>query len=208
MLSLVDRLSNPRHSESVNRTQVGGTRPGPGPAGTGSLSPPPVITRAVPGDEARIREFFTALSLRTRFQRFFAAVTPTPAMLRVLAGGRPDTEALIAVHSGVIVGHAIAAVRPGADGGLQAEIGVVVSDDWQGRGVGAALVAALGALARSRGIGALSMDIQAGNRRALAMIFRQWPQARTTRGSDGLSIQVILAPPDRATRVTAPACGS
>jgi GNAT superfamily N-acetyltransferase len=167
-----------------------------------------VIIRVIPGDEARIREFFSALSVRTRFQRFFAAITPTPAMLRILSGGRPDTEALIAIQAGVIIGHAVAAHRPGQDGSSQAEIGVVVSDAWQGRGVGAALVAALATAARERGAGILSMDIQASNRPALDMIFRQWPQARSTRGRDGVSIQVSLAPQDQGPKAPALAAGA
>lgn len=45
------------------------------------------IRPARPTDLAALDEFFARLSPRTRYLRFFAAVTPTGSMLRRLAGG-------------------------------------------------------------------------------------------------------------------------
>ena len=59
------------------------------------------------------------------------------------------------------------------------EIGVVVADAWQGRGVGSALVGALIRRAQARGVTSLIMDVLAGNRQALALIAGHWAAART-----------------------------
>src|SRR5215471_15737725 len=44
------------------------------------------IRPAGPADMAALSDFFSGLSAQTRYLRFFAPVTPTPAMLRVLSG--------------------------------------------------------------------------------------------------------------------------
>ena len=48
------------------------------------------------------------------------------------------------------------AVRPAPPGGLVTEIGVVVADAWQGRGMGSALVRALISRAQARGVTSLA----------------------------------------------------
>jgi GNAT superfamily N-acetyltransferase len=172
------------------------------------------IRRPDSADLAALGAFFGGLSLRTRVQRFFAPVRPTPAMVRLACGAasRPGgggpggggpgggdgpggggrTDVLIATHGGVIIGHAMAADRAAAADGLVTEIGVVVADDWQGRGLGAALVRALLGQARARGVTALSMDVLPGNREVLAMIAGHWAGAGTHRSADCLTIEVPL----------------
>ncbi len=130
-------------------------------------------------DLAPLTGFFAGLSTRTRVQRFFAPIRPTPAMVRRACGqagpgtgsGRARlaqvgpagqagrTDVLVATHGGIIIGHAMAADRAAAGGGSLTEIGVVVADAWQGRGVGSALVRTLVSRARARGVTSLSMDV-------------------------------------------------
>ena len=72
----------------------------------------------------------------------------------------------------------MAADRAAAAGGSLTEIGVVVADAWQGRGVGSALVRALLSRAQARGVTSLSMDVLPGNHQVLAMITAHWAAAR------------------------------
>ncbi len=67
-----------------------------------------------PADLAALTGFLAGLSTRTRVQRFFAPVRPTPALVRRACGqagpaGRADV--LLATHGGVIIGHAMAVGR-------------------------------------------------------------------------------------------------
>jgi len=176
-------------------------------------------------DLAALTGFFAGLSTRTRVQRFFAPIRPTPALVRRACGqpgpagqgGRAD--ALVAMHGGVIIGHAMAADRAAAGESLT-EIGVVVADAWQGQGVGSALVRTLLRRAQARGVTSLSMDVLPANQRALAMIAGHWAAARTERGADCLTIRaglrrdqgeyrnpvtVRVPPAERSVRLAAPA---
>jgi GNAT superfamily N-acetyltransferase len=151
------------------------------------------IRRAGAADPAPLAEFFAGLSIRTRYLRFFAPLTPTSAMLRYLCGGGPGhADALIAVRDGVIVGHAMAADRPGRQGEPTADIGVVVADACQGEGVGSALVRALISRAQARGVAVITMDVLPGNSQVFTMITSHWPRARTERTGDGIAVAVRL----------------
>lgn len=143
------------------------------------------------GDRGALHEFLASLSAQTRYLRFFAPVGPTPTLLELLSGGG-DAHAVVAAHrSGVIIGHAIAADRAGPAGRVT-EIGVVVADRWQGRGVGSALLRALVTGALARGVGTVAMDVLADNRKMLAMIDAHWPEARIDRSGALLSIRAGL----------------
>lgn len=165
----------------MNGTQIAG---GPGRAAE--------IRRAQSSDLAALSDFFTGLSARTRSQRFFAPVTPTSAMLRRLSGDTGDVHAVVAIAGGGIVGHAMAADRAGSGGDPITEIGVVVADDWQGLGVGSALVRALITSARARGVTSLTMDVLTGNRQVLAMILGHWAEAGIDYAPDCVTIRVEL----------------
>lgn len=148
------------------------------------------LRQASAADLAALRDFFGGLSVQSRYLRFFTAIIPTPAMLRVLSGCRGD-EAVVATHGGAIAGHALAADRVGPDG-LTTDFGVVVTDAWQGRGVGSALVRALIAGAAARGVTTMAMDVLPANHRVLAMIAGHWPSARLVRAGDSVTIRAPL----------------
>ena len=73
--------------------------------------------------------------------------------------------------------------------GRATDIGVVVADAWQRRGVGAALMRALVARAQARGVMSLAMDVLPGNRRVLAMVLAHWPDAAVGHSPDSLDIR-------------------
>ncbi len=164
------------------RTQEG--RPGaPGTA---------AIRSACAADTGALGDFFAGLSPQTRYLRFFASVTPGPQLLCRMSGGDGQAEAVIAVREGVIIGHAMAADHAGPGGARTADVGVVVADDWQGLGVGSALIDALITSARARGVTSLTMDVLPGNRRMLAMIAGHWPAARAERSADFVTFRIPL----------------
>ena len=151
------------------------------------------IRQAGSADHAALRDFLTGLSVRTRYLRFFAGALPaSPAMLQVLAGGRPGVDALVATRNGAIIGHAMAVDGTGPDGTAMAEIGVVVADAWQGRGVGSGLLHALAGRARARGATTLAMDVLAENQRVLAMIAARWPAAWHDRSAASVTVHARL----------------
>jgi GNAT superfamily N-acetyltransferase len=166
----------------VNRTQVG-------------------IRQACYADHAALRDFLGGLSPRARYLRFFTgAVSTSPAMLRLLAGGGDHIDAVVAVENGVIVGHAMASDTTGPGGGRTTEIGVVVTDARQGQGLGSALIRTLAARAQTRGITTATMDVLAENRQVLAMIAHRWPAARHHQSGPYVSIQARLGQPGQQRR--------
>jgi acetyltransferase len=141
----------------------------------------------------------TGLSSRTRYLRFFAPVTPGAVMLGLLSGGSGQADAVVAVRDGAIIGHAMAVDRagPGDSGDPRprvTDIGVVVADAWQGKGVGSALMRALIIRARARGVTSAIMDVLHGNQQVIAMIAAHWPAAPVTRSPDCTTISCPLAP--------------
>jgi GNAT superfamily N-acetyltransferase len=185
MLSLVDRLSNTGHAGFVNRTQ----------ASQGESRATAGIRPVCPADLDALRDFFAGLSPQTRYLRFFAPVTPTSALLRLLSGESANVDVVVAVACGAIVGHAMAADRAepeDAGGARVTDIGVVVADAWQGQGLGAALMHALITRAQARGATSLAMDVLHANQQVVAMITGHWPDAGFDHSRDSLGIRIRL----------------
>jgi GNAT superfamily N-acetyltransferase len=177
----------------MERTQAA---PGGGGAGTPPSGCATVAIRPIdPAEQAALGDFFAALSVESRYRRFFAPVRPTHGLLELLAGGPAHVDAIVAVADGVIVGHAMSADLPQRVypcPGRATDVGVVVADAWQSKGVGAALMRALIARAQARGVTTLAMDVLPGNRRVLAMILGHWPDAAVGHSPDGLDVRITL----------------
>lgn len=147
-------------------------------------------------DCAAIASFITGLSARSRFLRFFSPVSPpSSAVLRGLCGGGRTTDALVATDGRVIVGHAMAADSLSPEGCLVSDIGVVVADRWQHRGIGSQMLDRLVARATARGVTVLVMDVLPENKQMLAMISRRWPGAGYRFGGDSVNVRVYLPGP-------------
>ena len=159
---------------------------------------PVQIRPAGAADSEAIRSFIAGLSQRTKHRRFFAGVSPPgPALLRGLCGAGNGADILVAARGGLIVGHAMAADGVAADGTRTVDVGLVVADGSQRRGVGSALMRTLLARARGRGASAIVMDVQPGNSDVLAMIARHWPSARYESTADSVAVRACLAAPAR-----------
>jgi GNAT superfamily N-acetyltransferase len=180
------------------------------PRGAGVIT----IRPAGRADAEAIRSFITGLSPRTQYRRFFAGVSPpSSALLRGLAGAGNGADIVVATRrapgrSGPqcgpldcgepVIGHAMAADRIASDGMRTVEIGLVVADASQRRGVGSALLRVLLARAFARGAGTVVMEVLPGNKDVLAMIARRWPAACYERTADSVVVRARLAPPPPA----------
>jgi GNAT superfamily N-acetyltransferase len=95
------------------------------------------IRQAVPDDRAALEAMLARCTPATRHGRFHAPVRsfPEPYLGEALAG-RPEHFALVAEHDGAAI--ALASCRIDPDGG--AELGLLVEDRWQRRGIGTRLL--------------------------------------------------------------------
>lgn len=149
----------------------------------------PLIRPARVDDEERIRRFLAGLSLHTQTLRFFAGVSrPTAAVVRALIEVDERRDALVAVREGEIIGHAMSYRGGMAD----VEIAVVVTDQWQGYGLGPELVDRLLLRATVRGATTVGMDVLGENRRVLRMIRRIWPDAEMKVTSGSVEVAAMI----------------
>lgn len=130
---------------------------------------------AGPGDEQLLAALLAGLSPASAFHRFMAGLgTPKPALLRALLREGEDRGAWLAVErtpAGTerAIGHACWSVQ--ADG--VADLGVVVADDAQGRGIGGGLFRAAAQAAAGAGARAVHLDVHPENRRVAAILRRR-----------------------------------
>ena len=138
----------------------------------------------VPADREWLAAAFRRLSPETRFLRFAG---PKPHLTKRELDFLVDVdhrthEAILAADP--TSGRGIAVVRyvevPDEPGVV--EIAATVADDWQGHGLGSALLAQLARRAREEGHSALRATVLATNRRSIAMLLRA---GFVPQGSDG-----------------------
>ena len=148
------------------------------------------IEQMGPSDAPRLERFHHTLSRETIRLRFFG-VHPELSereLTRFTNVDHEDREALIAVHAGDIV--AVARLDRLAEGGDTAEVAFVVTDAWQGRGLGSVLFDRLTSRARELGVRRFVAETLQGNQRMLG-VFRESRLARTELSRDGV-VHVIL----------------
>ena len=121
-----------------------------------------------PEDAAREKRFFERLSERSRYQRFMQYMRELPPKLlaRFTQLDYDRELALVALWEDEIV--AVGRYAPNADG-VSAEFALTVADDWQGKGLGHALLERLVAAARDAGYEALVGIILEANRDMLEL---------------------------------------
>jgi GNAT superfamily N-acetyltransferase len=165
-----------------------------------------VIRSGGPEDADSIRAFVCGLSPRSQYFRFFASVAPpSTGLLRALSGATGSADILVLTDScNAVIGHAMAADAVGPDGRLETNIGLVVGDQWQGRGLGTALLDMLVRRAARRGVRALVLDVLPANDRMRGIIARRWPDAPVERTRDALVIRPPIRPADTGYPVTLP----
>jgi len=134
------------------------------------------LQRLTAADGGDLRTFYGGLSRRSLFLRF---MTPTPrlpegTLAYLCQTGRLDREVLVARFDGCIVAegrfHRVA-------GTSDAEVALVVTDAWQGRGIGRILSERLARLARLRGVDAFTGSMMAENEQARKLLGSSAPGA-------------------------------
>jgi GNAT superfamily N-acetyltransferase len=129
-----------------------------------------------PADAYPLLRMFDRLSPESIYHRFFSPIPrPRRAALLHLAGLDHELhEALVAEIDHEIVGVARYDGRPEEN---DAEVAVIVEDDWQDRGVGTMLLHHLASVGARRGLVAFRATVLGENRRALPFLRRLSPDA-------------------------------
>jgi ribosomal protein S18 acetylase RimI-like enzyme len=172
-------------------------------AAIGALIAEPVDIRPVrPADLPAVHAFLVGLSLDSAYRRFFTGLgSPSTAFVRQFVEVDHDSrETLLALLGDEVVGMADCARQ--ADR-RTVELGVVVADGWQRRGLGPRLAREALDLAAARGATTLLVHALADNARVPRMLRRRWPDSPPA--SEHGTLVWYLPLLRRAAR-TAPAC--
>jgi GNAT superfamily N-acetyltransferase len=149
----------------------------------GAPTPNLLLRAAVARDAEPLRELIAGLSVRSAFMRFLAGVRhPSERLLARLLQVDDSHGAHVAVATdGRLVAHAMWAMQEES-----VELGVVVTDAWQGRGIGSALVRSALTEAAVAGACTVRMDVHVDNRR-LARHLSRWPGVTADRDGEMLT---------------------
>lgn len=127
-----------------------------------------------PSDAAAEQAFFNGLSLDSRHKRFHAGMGAIgKGLLRQLVETDPERHvALVAEVLAPLPGGLVADARYVREAGRPeaAEFAIAVADDWQGLGLGRALLACLQEGARAQGLSELYGDVLPDNQRMRALL--------------------------------------
>lgn len=136
-----------------------------------------------PEDAGGLATLLRSLSAESAFLRFMTGLgEPKPSLLRgLLHTGSRRGAVLAVVGLDEVVGHACWFVD---DAGV-ADVGVVVADAWQRRGIGRRLTQEVVGLSTAAGASSLHLDVHPLNRKVLTILSERTP-AGSRRFDDGL----------------------
>jgi GNAT superfamily N-acetyltransferase len=157
-----------------------------------------IVRTGGPADAEAIRDLVCRLSPRSLYFRFFASVSPpSTGLLRALSGATGSADILLMTDgSGALIGHGMAADVRGPGGRLETNIGLMIADDWQRRGLGSRLLSELVSRAARRGVHGLVLDVLPENDPMRRIIRRRWPDAAVERTRDALIFRPLIGPAD------------
>jgi GNAT superfamily N-acetyltransferase len=169
-----------------------------GPSGPRSLSEPRWRVEVVrPHDGPVLAELFANCSPETVRLRFFGRLhaLPAPYVEELLAGRPAAHDAVLAYPEPArpdVLAHpvglgSLAAADTDEGPSAAAELGLLVTDAWQRRGAGAAMLDALFARARRRGVRQVSASVLPGRQALLGALARRLPTVGTVRATDALT---------------------
>ena len=139
-------------------------------------------------DEAALGAMMDRCSRTTLFHRFHS-YTDGRAYLRTLFGTGRDQPTLLAWHGAACIGIANLAT----DSTGIADVGVLVEDAWQRRGVGSRLVSDLCDIARSRGVTRVHADVLGDDQHVLRTL-RKFGPLTVSLASGTFSVDLDLGP--------------
>ena len=145
-----------------------------------------------PADREAIRASFEQMGPDSRYKRFLSPMSVlTEAQLDYLTQvDHHDHEALVAIVDGVGVGVA-RYVRLEHDGPC-AEVAVAVIDDWQGRGLGSALLDRLSRRAREDGVETFTAAVLAENHIVIDLLRRLGSTTTSSSGTGQMDLEIAL----------------
>jgi len=124
------------------------------------------IRPVVPGDREAIEDLLSHLSLQSRIFRFFSGGASTRVAARAaVAVDQRGSYGIVALVDDEIVGHAMYALRRPDS----VEVGLEVADEWQGHGIGTAMLAELARAALDNGFENVEAVVMPENRKMLAV---------------------------------------
>jgi GNAT superfamily N-acetyltransferase len=131
------------------------------------------IRIATPSDAEKLRAMFAHSSQKTIYRRFHTPFPEVPNWMvsLMLEADHHDKESLVAVAEEKVVGHAMYA-REGD--GSEAEMAILVEDEWQSMGIGKSLLSELEERARHRGIETFVAEVLGENRPMLGLAARSF----------------------------------
>jgi acetyltransferase len=157
-----------------------------------------VLVPVGPQDSAAQRDFVGALSPSSRYRRFHHALRElSPELARALTAIDQDRHVAFVARpagsDGARGGRIVADVRYVlcADS-AEAEFAIAISDEWQGAGLGRALMTRLSEHARARGVRRLFGDVLQGNGPMIALVRRLGGRLRHSPG-DAAALRAELA---------------
>jgi RimJ/RimL family protein N-acetyltransferase len=135
-----------------------------------------VTLRDAYADSERLRALFYTLSDTTRYLYFCAGVPRNAVwaekVAQLGAAKGSASYALVAEAAGALVG---VARYDRASEGTSAEIGILLTDAWQSRGLGREVIARLRAEATRRAVTSFTATVLGDNRRAMRLLRRAFP---------------------------------
>lgn len=154
-----------------------------------------VYLRDACADAARLREMFFTLSDTTRFLYFCAGVPSNDIwaerVARLSIADGYTSYAMVAETGGKLVGVA----RFDRDKqGARAEIGILVTDAWQSRGLGRQMLARLHAEATRRALTGFTALVLGENRRAMRLLRGAFPTMQASFSYGQFTIDMPFAP--------------
>lgn len=140
-------------------------------------------------DKALLGEGFERLSPQSRYQRFFAPVVKLSEsdLVYLTEVDHRDHEALVAIDpdEGDLIGVA-RYIRTSPRRDREAEVAIVISDDWRGKGLGKALLSRLATRAREEGVTHFLAVILSDNEKATDLFENFAPKkTHVSRGDPG-----------------------
>lgn len=152
-----------------------------------------VLREGVESDVDALAELHAACSLQTLYARYHTGMRSVPRRWLHRLLSPPDGLSLVAVAGSEVVGYAQligAGASASATTARSAEVSLLVADEWQGKGVGTALLARLCVLASARGLDSLFAMCLQGDRRVLGAARRAG--VRATPVDDGEQLRVDM----------------
>ena len=130
------------------------------------------IRIATPSDGEKLRAMFARSSRKTIHRRFHTPFPEVPGWMvtLMLEADHRDRESLVAVAEERVIGHAMYA----REGDTEAEMAIVVEDEWQSKGVGISLLLDLEERAALRSIETFTAEVLLENRPMLGLAARSF----------------------------------